>query len=291
MGPWQACASWSSACGSRARGGRHPRGLGRRRDQDRAAGHRRPGAAVRGACSAATSRSTRPSRWTTAASARIGLDLTQARGPRARARADRPRRRVPHQRAAGGPRAARLRSREPARAQPAPRLRRDHAATGARAPTPTRPPTTSRASGRARASRTCSRQPGGPPPFQRGGMGDHGTGLAAAGAISAALFQRERSGKGQLVATSLLRQGLYTLSFDLATSLRFGVGLAVGESQDDGQPVHQRTTRTTTGAGSGSSASRASATGRRSRAPWAAPSGSWTRASRRRSSARRTPRR
>src|SRR5262245_22031455 len=79
-------------------------------------------------------------------------------------------------------------------------------------------------------------QPGVHPPFQRGGMGDHGTGLAAAGAVSAALFQRERSGKGQLVTTSLLRQGIYTLSFDLATSLRFGVGLAVGNRKTMGNP-------------------------------------------------------
>ena len=39
-------------------------------------------------------------------------------------------------------------------------------------------------------------QPGGQPPFQRGGMGDHNTGLAAAGAISAALFARGAHGPG-----------------------------------------------------------------------------------------------
>jgi crotonobetainyl-CoA:carnitine CoA-transferase CaiB-like acyl-CoA transferase len=71
-------------------------------------------------------------------------------------------------------------------------------------------------------------QPGGQPPFQRGGMGDHGAGMSAAAGICAALFARERTGRGQLVATSLLRQGLYTISFDLATALRFGVSLAVG---------------------------------------------------------------
>src|SRR5262245_31696911 len=32
-------------------------------------------------------------------------------------------------------------------------------------------------------------------PYQRGGMGDHMTGLAAAGGISAALFERERTGR------------------------------------------------------------------------------------------------
>jgi len=70
-------------------------------------------------------------------------------------------------------------------------------------------------------------QPGTHPPFQRGGMGDHGTGLAAAGAISAALYSREKSGRGQIVSCSLLRQGIYTLSFDLAFGLRMGVPLAV----------------------------------------------------------------
>ena len=63
------------------------------------------------------------------------------------------------------------------------------------------------------------------PPFQRGGMGDHNAGLAAAGGISAALFARERTGRGRLVSTSLLREGLFTLSFDLAVGCRFGVGV------------------------------------------------------------------
>jgi crotonobetainyl-CoA:carnitine CoA-transferase CaiB-like acyl-CoA transferase len=79
-------------------------------------------------------------------------------------------------------------------------------------------------------------QPGGHPPFQRGGMGDHGTGMVLAGAVSAALFARERTGKGQLVSSSLLRQGIYTLSFDVATALRFGVGLAVGDRKAMGNP-------------------------------------------------------
>ncbi|HAF68160.1 MAG TPA: CoA transferase, partial [Acidimicrobiaceae bacterium] len=45
------------------------------------------------------------------------------------------------------------------------------------------------------------------PPVQRGGMGDHMTGLGAVAGISAALFHRERSGEGQLVETSLMRIG------------------------------------------------------------------------------------
>ncbi len=64
--------------------------------------------------------------------------------------------------------------------------------------------------------------PGGMPPYQRGGMGDHPTGMSAAAAISAALFARERTGKGQLVTTSLLRQGMYTIGFDLNLALLWG---------------------------------------------------------------------
>ena len=79
-------------------------------------------------------------------------------------------------------------------------------------------------------------QPGGQPPFQRGGMGDHGAGLSAAAGICAALFARESTGRGQLVETSLLRQGLYTISFDLATALRFGVQIAVGNRKTMGNP-------------------------------------------------------
>ena len=76
--------------------------------------------------------------------------------------------------------------------------------------------------------------PGQHPPFQRGGMGDHNTGLSAAAAVSAALYSREKTGKGQVVATSLLRQGLYTLSFDIASSLRFGVPLGVADRKTMG---------------------------------------------------------
>ena len=79
--------------------------------------------------------------------------------------------------------------------------------------------------------------PGQSPPFQRGGMGDHGVALSAAAGISAALYAREKTGKGQLVSTSLLRQGLYTLSFDLSLSLRLGVPLRVADRRTMGNPV------------------------------------------------------
>jgi crotonobetainyl-CoA:carnitine CoA-transferase CaiB-like acyl-CoA transferase len=64
---------------------------------------------------------------------------------------------------------------------------------------------------------------GAPLPYQRGGMGDHMAGLAAAGAVSAALFARERTGTGQLVSVSLLRIGMYMLGWDISTSLRLGL--------------------------------------------------------------------
>lgn len=79
-------------------------------------------------------------------------------------------------------------------------------------------------------------QPGSHPPFQRGGMGDHNAGLAAAGAVSAALFQRERTGRGQMVSTSLLREGVYTLSFDLAVAMRFGVPIQVASRKTMANP-------------------------------------------------------
>ena len=65
--------------------------------------------------------------------------------------------------------------------------------------------------------------PGQPIPQQRGGMGDHMTGMGAAGAVSAALFSRERSGKGQRVAVSLLRTGIYMMGWDVSLAMRLGV--------------------------------------------------------------------
>ena len=64
---------------------------------------------------------------------------------------------------------------------------------------------------------------GSPLPYQRGGMGDHMAGMAAAGAVSAALLARERTGQGQLVATSLMRIGMYMLGWDVAMAARLGI--------------------------------------------------------------------
>jgi crotonobetainyl-CoA:carnitine CoA-transferase CaiB-like acyl-CoA transferase len=64
--------------------------------------------------------------------------------------------------------------------------------------------------------------PGQSIPQQRGGMGDHMTGLSAAGAISAALFRRERTGEGQRVAASLVRTGVYMMGWDYSLEMRIG---------------------------------------------------------------------
>ena len=75
------------------------------------------------------------------------------------------------------------------------------------------------------------------PPFQRGGMGDHSAAMSAAAAISAALFEREKSSKGQLVETSLIRQGAYTISFDLNALLMWGRTIALGSREGMGNPA------------------------------------------------------
>ncbi|KUH85177.1 MULTISPECIES: CoA transferase [unclassified Mycobacterium] len=79
-------------------------------------------------------------------------------------------------------------------------------------------------------------RPGDTPPFQRGGMGDHMAGMTLAAAVCAALVARARTGAGQLVSTSLYRQGAYTVSFDLNTFLLTGSTIAIGQRETMGNP-------------------------------------------------------
>jgi crotonobetainyl-CoA:carnitine CoA-transferase CaiB-like acyl-CoA transferase len=79
--------------------------------------------------------------------------------------------------------------------------------------------------------------PGGALPFQRGGMGDHSAAVTAAGMVSAALFARERTGTGDVVSTSLLRQGAYTIGFDVNISLMLGLPVRVGTREAMGNPA------------------------------------------------------
>jgi crotonobetainyl-CoA:carnitine CoA-transferase CaiB-like acyl-CoA transferase len=78
--------------------------------------------------------------------------------------------------------------------------------------------------------------PGGDLPFQRGGMGDHSVGMSAAAMINAALYARERTGQGDLVTTSLLRQGAYTIGFDVNIALMWGLPVRVGQRTTMGNP-------------------------------------------------------
>jgi len=64
--------------------------------------------------------------------------------------------------------------------------------------------------------------PGELPPAIRSGMGDHVTGITLAAGVLAKLLERGRTGKGGLVATSLLRAGIYTIGWDVGIQLRFG---------------------------------------------------------------------
>jgi len=63
--------------------------------------------------------------------------------------------------------------------------------------------------------------PGSPPPAIRGGFGDHVTGITTLAGILGALLEREKTGRGQLVETSLLRTGIYCLGWDLGIQARF----------------------------------------------------------------------
>jgi crotonobetainyl-CoA:carnitine CoA-transferase CaiB-like acyl-CoA transferase len=79
-------------------------------------------------------------------------------------------------------------------------------------------------------------RPGESPPFQRGGMGDHTAAMTLVAAVAAALVARSRTGTGQLVSTSLYRQGAYTVSFDLNTFLMTGHAIAIGQRESMGNP-------------------------------------------------------
>lgn len=63
--------------------------------------------------------------------------------------------------------------------------------------------------------------PGEMPPALRSGMGDHQTAMTLVAGVMAKLFERERTGRGGLVSTSLLRTGMYSIAWDFGIQLRF----------------------------------------------------------------------
>ena len=64
--------------------------------------------------------------------------------------------------------------------------------------------------------------PGGVPPTLPGGMGDNVTAITLVAGLLGALLHRERTGHGQLVATSLLRTGMFATSMELSAFLALG---------------------------------------------------------------------
>jgi crotonobetainyl-CoA:carnitine CoA-transferase CaiB-like acyl-CoA transferase len=80
--------------------------------------------------------------------------------------------------------------------------------------------------------------PKGTDPFHiRTGMGDHVTSLSTASGILAALYEREKTGKGRLVEASLLRAANYVLGSDMAIQMAFGRVASNRPRQDQIQPL------------------------------------------------------
>ena len=65
-------------------------------------------------------------------------------------------------------------------------------------------------------------EPGGPPTHLHGAMGDLTTAVCMTNAIALALFTRERTGKGQIVESSLLSSGMWVAGYDLHRTLFSG---------------------------------------------------------------------
>jgi crotonobetainyl-CoA:carnitine CoA-transferase CaiB-like acyl-CoA transferase len=61
--------------------------------------------------------------------------------------------------------------------------------------------------------------------------------MATLSGAMAALFHRERTGTGQYVETSLLRAGLYTLGWDMATQLEYGMVTRTAPRTASGVPT------------------------------------------------------
>jgi crotonobetainyl-CoA:carnitine CoA-transferase CaiB-like acyl-CoA transferase len=64
------------------------------------------------------------------------------------------------------------------------------------------------------------RDSAGTPPQPAGGMGDRASGSALAGAVCAALFARQRTGRGEHVSVSLLSTAMWLMASDAADALR-----------------------------------------------------------------------
>jgi len=79
--------------------------------------------------------------------------------------------------------------------------------------------------------------PGAAIPQQRGGMGDHMTGQMCAGAISAALYHREKTGEGQRISVPLVRVGVYMIGWDVMLAMRLGVPPVLYDRRNAVNPI------------------------------------------------------
>ncbi len=80
-------------------------------------------------------------------------------------------------------------------------------------------------------------EPGTPPPAQRPGFGDQISGMFSAGSIAAALFARERTGRGQKVDVSLLGSALWANALDILASLHSGQEVPRLRRSEMGNPL------------------------------------------------------
>ena len=71
----------------------------------------------------------------------------------------------------------------------------------------------------------------------RGGVGDHVTAITTVAGILGALLERERTGRGRVVETSLLRTGIWSLGWDLGLAMRFGRLLPPQARTEQGNPL------------------------------------------------------
>jgi crotonobetainyl-CoA:carnitine CoA-transferase CaiB-like acyl-CoA transferase len=79
--------------------------------------------------------------------------------------------------------------------------------------------------------------PGELPPGLQSGFGDHMTGMTLAAGVLAKLVERERTGLGGLVSTSLMRTGMYGVSWDMGIHLRFRKRTATTARQENPSPL------------------------------------------------------
>ena len=79
--------------------------------------------------------------------------------------------------------------------------------------------------------------PGGAIPQQRGGMGDHMTGMGLVGGVCAPLYNREKAGEGQRVSVPLVRTGVYMIGWDVMLSTRLGIPVPTYDRANAVNPI------------------------------------------------------